>query len=84
MNTSKKNIMNKIIPSKKLSYNCDGCLGILSIFGKMTPQKPFVAFPISSPLIKFAIRPKKIPIGETQAITSNKKKVEMFLALEKK
>ena len=69
--------MNKIIPSKKLSYNCDGCLGILSIFGKMTPQKPFVAFPISSPLIKFAILPKKIPIGADTDIKS--KKIYLFI-----
>ena len=43
-----------------------------------------VAFPTSSPLIKLAIRPKKIPIGDTQAMTSNKNKVDIFLDLEKR
>ena len=38
----------------------------------MTAQDTSVAFPTSSPLIKFAIRPKKIPIGDTHAIISNK------------
>ena len=49
----------------------------MSTVEKITLQETSVAFPISSPLIKLAIRPKKIPIGETQARTSNKMKVEV-------
>ena len=71
--------MNKTIPSKKLSYNCDGCLGIISILGKITLQGTLLILPTNSPLIKFAIRPKKIPIGDTQAIISNKNRVDKFL-----
>ena len=58
--------------------------GNISIFGKITLQETLVTFPTSSPLIKFAIRPKKIPIGETQAIISNKKKVFQIFFFEKK
>ena len=47
--------------------------------GKTTPQDTVVTFPNSSPLMKLAIRPKKIPTGETQAMISNKKKVGIFL-----
>ena len=64
-----------IKPSKKASYNWDGCLGIISIDGKITAQGTIVTLPTSSELIKFAILPKKIPIGATQAIISNKKNV---------
>ena len=66
---------NKIIPSKKASYNCEGCLGCISIFGKITLQGTDVILPINSPLMKLAILPKKIPIGETQAIISKKNNV---------
>ena len=50
----------------------------MSIFGNMTPHELLVIFPTSSPFIKFAILPKNIPTGETQAIISSKKKVEIF------
>ena len=56
----------------------------ISTAGKITLQEIFVTFPINSPLIKFAILPKKIPIGETQAIISSKKKVGKPLFLENK
>ena len=64
--------MNKNIPSKIASYNCDGCLGILSTNGKITPQIKSVGFPTSSLFIKFAILPKKIPIGAATAMKSKK------------
>ena len=47
-------------------------------FGKITLQGTLLTLPTNSPLIKFAIRPKKIPIGETQAIISKKKKFFNF------
>ena len=37
-----------------------------------------VTLPNNSPLIKLANLPKKIPIGETQAIIYNKKKFLIF------
>ena len=40
------------------------------MLGKITPQKTSVVLPASSPLIKLAIRPKKIPMGETNDIKS--------------
>ena len=43
-----------------------------------------MTLPISSPLIKFAMRPRKIPIGETQAIMSNKNNAGRFLLAENK
>ena len=51
---------------------------LLSILGKITPQKTSVVLPTSSPLIKLATRPKNIPIGATKEIISNKKKVGIF------
>ena len=48
----------------------------MSTFGNITPQDTELILPTSSPLIKFAILPKKIPIGETHAIISSKKNVE--------
>ena len=78
LNNIKFIIINKTKPSKKASYNCDGCLVALSMLGKTIPQKTSVVLPTSSPLIKLAIRPKNIPIGATQTITSNKKKVGIF------
>ncbi len=77
-------IKNKIIPSKNASYNCDGCLGIISIVGNTTLHETSVIFPTNSPLIKFAMRPKNIPIGETHAMTSNKIKADIFLFIENK
>ena len=71
-------IKNKTIPSSTASYSCEGCLGVISKFLNMTLQGKEVAFPMSSPFTKFAKRPKKIPIGETVAITSNKNKVFIF------
>ena len=57
-------------PSKAASYNWDGCLGNKSIEGNITLQGTELTLPTSSPLIKFAILPKKIPIGATIATTS--------------
>ena len=71
-------IKNKIKPSKKASYNCEGCLGIRSTLGNITLHETFVIFPTSSPFIKFAIRPKNIPIGDTQAIISKKNYILTF------
>ena len=71
-------MINKTIPSKKASYNCDGCLILLSMLGKITPQKTSVVLPTSSPLIKLATRPKNIPIGATKETISNKKNVAIF------
>ena len=53
-------------------------LALLSILGKITLHETFVILPLSSPLIKFAIRPKNIPIGDTQAIISKKNKYLNF------
>ena len=54
-------------------------LASISIAGNITLHETLVAFPTNSPFIKFAIRPKNIPTGETQAIISNKKKDDIFL-----
>ena len=54
------------------------------MFGNTTPHNIFVGLPTSSPLIKFANLPKKIPIGETHAIISNITKNLIFLFIEKK
>ena len=70
-------IKNSIRPSSKASYNCEGCLGNISILPNTTLHGTLLSLPISSPLIKFAIRPKKIPIGETHAITSKKRRDEV-------
>ena len=58
----------------------EGCLGIMSIFGKTTPQGIEEALPTNSALTKFDIRPKKIPIGDTQAMSSKKKVEILFFA----
>ena len=63
-------IKNKIKPSKKASYNCEGCLGIRSTLGKITLHETFVILPISSPFIKLANLPKNKPGGEATAIKS--------------
>ena len=73
--------MNKNIPSNIASYNCDGCLGILSTNGKITPHIKSVGFPISSLFIKFAILPKKSPIGETTEIRSENTIIGTFEVL---
>ena len=49
---------------------CEGCLGTLPPLGKTTAQGRVEIFPKSSPFIKFAILPKKIPIGEVKATKS--------------
>ena len=77
-------IINKIIPSRNASYNCEGCLCSMSTVGNIMPHETLVIFPTSSALMKFAIRPKNIPIGDTHAIISNKKKVDIFLLSENK
>ena len=59
-------------PSRIASYICDGCLKTLSIFGNTTPHELPVGFPYNSPLMKFDILPKKIPIGAVQATRSKK------------
>ena len=73
-----------IKPSRNASYNCDGCLFNISTVGNITLHLTFETFPISSAFIKLAILPKKIPIGETQATISNKKKDLIFLFLANK
>ena len=60
------------IPSKSASYNCEGCLLILSISKNCTDQGTSVALPYNSEFIKFAILPKKIPIGADKATKSKK------------
>ena len=75
--------MNNINPSNKASYIWEGCLGNISMAGKITDHGTSVTFPTSSPLIKLAILPKNIPIGETQAITSSKKNVDIFFFVKK-
>ena len=55
----------------------------MSTLGNITPHITVVVLPTSSPLIKFAILPRKIPIGETQAIISNKKSELIFFCNEK-
>ena len=76
-------IINKTTPSKKASYNCDGCLMLSSMLGKIIPQKTSVVLPTSSPLIKLANLPKNMPIGETHAIISSKNSVSIFFLIEK-
>ena len=63
---------------------CEGCLGFISTDGNITDQETLVIFPTSSPLMKFAIRPKNIPIGATHAITSNSNNELKFFFFEKK
>ena len=58
--------MNKTMPSKKLSYNCEGCLKRLSTLLKLTEKIKSVSLPQSSKIIKFSIQNKKIPIGATR------------------
>ena len=65
-------IKNKTKPSKKASYNWLGCLGNLPPLGNIIPKWWLVTLPKSSPFIKFAILPKKRPIGETIEIKSEK------------
>ena len=55
----------------------------MSTAGKITDQETSVTFPTNSPLMKFAILPKNIPIGDTQAMTSSKNKVFKPFLLEK-
>ena len=71
-------IKNKSNPSRNASYNCEGCLCNISTVGNITPHETLVIFPTSSALMKFVIRPKNIPIGDTHAIISNKKKLIFF------
>ena len=66
-------IKNKTNPSKKASYNWDGCLYKLSICINCTDHGTDVSCPYSSEFIKFAILPKKIPIGATKEIISKYK-----------
>ncbi len=63
-------IMNKAIPSRKASYNIDGCLGMLSKRGNITPQDELVGIPYNSELMKFPILPKNRPIGTYKTIKS--------------
>ena len=50
--------------------------------GNITLHETLVTFPTNSPFIKFAIRPKNIPIGETHAIISNKKRDDIFFFMK--
>ena len=71
------------IPSKKASYNIDGCLGTESTSGKITPQLELVAEPYNSELIKFQILPKNKPIGINGTRKSdNLKNFILFLMLK--
>ena len=65
-------IINKINPSKNASYNWLGCLGNSPPLGNIIPNVWSVILPYNSPLMKFAILPKKIPIGDTRQIMSVK------------
>ena len=67
---NKNNIKNNIRPSKAASYNCEGCLGILSILTNITDHITSVCLPYSSELMKFEILPKKIPMGAEAEIKS--------------
>ena len=55
----------KINPSNNASYSWDGCRYKSSIWMNFTAHGRFVSIPYNSELIKFAILPKKIPIGAT-------------------
>ena len=50
--------------------------------GKITAQGRVEIFPKSSPFIKFAILPKKRPMGATQATISENLKKLVFVFLE--
>ena len=63
-------IKNNTNPSRIASYICEGWRYKLSIKINWTPQGTDVSKPYSSELIKFAILPKKIPIGATNATIS--------------
>ena len=63
-------IRNKIMPSSNASYNIEGCLGILSKRGKITPQDELVGIPYNSELMKFPILPKNRPIGTYKTVKS--------------
>ena len=63
-------IRNKIMPSNNASYNIEGCLGILSKIGKITPQDELVGIPYNSELMKFPILPKNNPIGTYKTVKS--------------
>ena len=71
-------MINNKAPSRIASYNCEGWRGKESTVGKITDQTTEVCLPYSSALIKFAILPKNIPIGATQAIISNKNRAFIF------
>ena len=60
---NKNKIRKRIKPSKKASYIWLGCLGT-SLEEYKIPHWFWVGIPTSSPLIKFAIRPKNIPTGQ--------------------
>ena len=65
------NTINNTKPSSNASYNIDGCLGILSKRGKITPQDELVGIPNNSELMKFPILPKKRPIGTYRTVKSD-------------
>ena len=66
------NKMKRIKPSKKASYNCEGCLGNpYGSVGKINPHVPSVGLPYNSPLIKFPILTKPKPIGIAKQIESD-------------
>ena len=66
-------------PSAKASYNCDGCLGKYPPLGNLTAHGTVVTLPQSSSLIKFAILPKKRPIGANNAAKSVNNQKFIFL-----
>ena len=52
----------------------------INVWKNNTPRNRANFAATNSPFIKFAIRPKNIPIGETQAIISKRKNVcNLFL-----
>ena len=67
-----RSITNNNKPSKKASYNIEGCLGIISTLGNITPQLDYVGAPNNSELIKLPILPKNNPIGATTDTKSDK------------
>jgi hypothetical protein len=65
-------INSNITPSNIASYNCDGCLGLLSMRGYIIAKGKSVTLPYSSVLMKLEILPRNKPIGATKDTKSDK------------
>ena len=65
-------MINRIKPSKRASYICEGCLFKSSILMNFTDQNNSVCLPYSSELMKLDILPKNIPTGAVTATKSKK------------